>query len=203
MQTSLITIPGYKVNEYQLVINPHEELRNKIKAVKKEFFETYKSAAAFWAKPHLCLVNFQQYDMAEERIIHRLKTVAMGYPPFKVELKNFGSYPTHSIFINVTTREPIQNLVRKIRPFQQLLKLNNDNKPHFLEAPHLAIARKLQPWQYEKGWLEYSQKHFAGRFIADSMLLLKRRLGDKPYQILERFEFMNLPVDTEQGKLFM
>jgi hypothetical protein len=67
----------------------------------------------------------------------------------------------------------------------------------------LTIARKLQPWQYEKGWLEYSNKNFTGRFIADGMLLLKRPLDEKKYQVVQRFEFQNLPVTTKQGELFM
>ncbi len=202
MKPSALSLPGYKVNEYLLVLNPHEELRNKIKEIKQAFNDAYKAPNALWGKPHITLVNFLQYAMLEERIINRLKTVAMGYHPFKVELKDFGSFPAHSIYINVTTKEPVRNLVKEMRPFQQLLKLNNDNKPHFIDEPYLTIARKLLPWQYEKGWLEYSRKHFTGRFIADSMLLLRRRVGEKPYQILQRFEFMNLPVSTRQGELF-
>jgi hypothetical protein len=61
---------------------------------------------------------------------------------------------------------------------------------------------KLQPWQYEKGWLEYSNRHFTGRFIADGMLLLRRPIGEMKYQIVQRFEFQNLPVTTKQGELF-
>jgi 2'-5' RNA ligase len=203
MKPSALTLPGYKVNEYLLVLNPHEDLRNKIKAVKKEFHDTYKAPNALWGKPHITLVNFLQYAMMEERIISRLKTVAMGNHPFKVELKDFGSFPSHTIYINVTTKEPVRELVKEMRPFQQLMKLNKDNKPHFIDEPHLTVARKLLPWQYEKGWLEYSQKHFTGRFIADSMLLLRRQAGvDNPYQILHRLEFMNLPVSTKQGELF-
>ena len=83
------------------------------------------------------------------------------------------------------------------------MTLNKDNKPHFIDDPHITIARKLLPWQYEKGWLDYSHRHFTGRFIADAMLLLKRRVGNKAYQIVQRFEFMNLPVTTKQGDLFM
>ena len=195
-------LPGYRVKEYLLVLNPHEELRNKIMQVKKEFNDNYKAPTAIWGKPPITLVNFLQYEMMEERIVNRLKTVAMGYHAFKVELKDFGSFPSHTIFINVTTREPVRELVRQVKPFQQLLKLNNDNKPHFIDEPHLTIARKLVPWQYEKGWLEYSQRHFTGRFIADSMLLLGRCVGDKPYQIIQRLEFLNLPVSTRQGELF-
>ena len=46
--------------------------------------------------------------MMEERIINRFKTVAMGFYPFKVELKDFGSFPSHTIYINVTTKEPVR-----------------------------------------------------------------------------------------------
>jgi 2'-5' RNA ligase len=197
------TIPGYRMNEYLVVLNPHEELRNKIIQVKKEFYDTYKAPTALGVKPHLGLVRFTQYEMMEERIMNRLKIVAMGYHPFKVELKDFGSFPSHTIYINVTTKVPVQNLVREIRQSQRLMKVDNDHKPHFIDEPYFTIARKLLPWQYEKSWLEYSQRHFTGRFIADSMLLLKRRVGEKAYQIARRFDFMNLPVSIKQGELFV
>jgi 2'-5' RNA ligase len=204
MQLSGITMPGYRVYEYLLVLNPHEELCNRIMQVKKEFYDSYKAPTATGGKPHVTLVNFLQYEMMEERLINRLKTIAMGYYPLKVELKDYGSFPSHTIYINVTSKMPIQNLVKEIRSqAQRLMKLNDDNKPHFIMEPHIPIARKLQPWQYEKGWLEYSNKHFAGRFIADGMLLLKRPVGEMKYQVVERFEFQNLPVATKQGELFI
>lgn len=203
MKTITDTIPGYRVYEYLLVLNPHEELRNRIMQVKKDFYDTYKASTAMGGKPHVSLVTFTQYGMMEERIIHRLRTIAMGFPPFKVELKDFGSFPSHTIYINITSKVPVQNLIKQIRTeSQRLMKLNDDNKPHFIMEPHLTIARKLQPWQYEKGWLEYSHKHFTGRFIADSMVLLKRPEGELKYQVVQRFDFQNLPVMTKQGELF-
>jgi 2'-5' RNA ligase len=198
------TIPGYRVYDYLLVLKPHEELRNRVMQVKREFFDTYKAQSALWGKPHVALVNFVQYEMMEERIINRLKTIAMGCRPIKVELKDFGSFPSHTIYINVLSKVPVQNLVKSIRSeAQRLMKLNDDNKPHFIMEPHITIAGKLLPWQYEKGWLEYSNKHFTGRFIADAMLLLKRAEGEKAWQIAQRFELMNLPVVTKQGELFI
>src|SRR3984885_1969383 len=189
-------------NEYLLILNPHEELRNKIQQVKKEFYDAYQAPTALGGKPHVTIVRFTQLALMEERIVSRLRTIAMGYCPFKVELKDFGSFPSHSIFINVTSKLPIRGLVKEVRDIQRLMKLDKDNKPHFIDEPNLTIARKLLPWQYEKGWLEYSHKKFTGRFIADSMLLLRRQVGEMPYKILERFEFMNLPVNTTQGELF-
>lgn len=93
-------------------------------------------------------------------------------------------------------------MVKALRDAQNLMKINNDNKPHFITEPHLTIARKLQPWQYEKGWLEYEHKNFTGSFIANNLMLLKRRVGDKKYQIAQRFILENLPVVTTQGMLF-
>jgi 2'-5' RNA ligase len=203
METIINTIPGYRVYEYLLVLSPHEELWNRIMKVKESFADEYKSDHARWGKPHITLVNFLQYEMMEERIVNRLRTIAMGYPPFKVELKDFGSFPSHTIYINVTSKLPIQNLIKKIRTDgQRLMKLNDDNKPHFIMEPHLTIARKLKPWQYEKGWLEYSNKHFTSRFIANGMTLLKRPEGEMKYHIAQKFEFQNLPVTTKQGELF-
>jgi 2'-5' RNA ligase len=197
------TIPGYRVYEYLLVLNPHEELRNKVTAIKAEFYNTYQAETAKWGKPHLTLVNFLQYGLMEDRIVNRLKMIAMGYHPVKIELKDYGSFPSHTIYINVTSKVPVQNLVKQIRTeAQRLMKLNEDNKPHFIMEPHMTIARRLLPWQYEKGWLEYSHKHFTGKFIADSMLLLKRPVFELKYEIVQRFEFQNLPVNTTQGELF-
>lgn len=203
MQLTGITLPGYRVYEYLLVLNPHEELRNRIMQVKHEFNEEYKVAIRASGLPHVSLVNFVQYEMMEERLLNRLRMIAMGYPPFKVELKDFGSFPSHSIYINISSKLPVQGLVKTLRSeAQRLMKLNDENRPHFIMEPHLTVARKLQPWQYEKGWLAYSNKHFTGRFIADGMTLLKRPAGEKKYQVVRKFQFQNLPVATRQGELF-
>lgn len=197
------TLPGYKIYEYMLVLNPHEALREKIMHIKQEFADKYDNKHALYSKPFVSLVSFIQYEMMEERIINHLKTIAMGFHPIKIELKDYGSFPSHTIYINITSKVPIQGLVKTIRTeTQKLMKLNDDNKPHFILEPHLTISRKLLPWQYEKGWLEYSHRHFTGRFIADAMLLLKRPVGEFKYEIARRFEFENLPVTTKQGELF-
>jgi 2'-5' RNA ligase len=197
------TTPGYKIYEYLLVLNPHDALRDKIMQVKQHFFDTYQNPSAVYGKSHITLANFVQYQLMEERLINRLQAVAMGFPPIKIELRDYRSFPSHTIYINIASKLPIQCLVKNIRTEgQRLMKLNDDNKPHFIMEPHVIIARKLQPWQYEKGWLEFSNLHFTGRFIADAMLLLRRPVGEIKYQILQRFEFQNLPVSTVQGNLF-
>jgi 2'-5' RNA ligase len=204
MKTIVNTIPGYRIYEYALVITPHEELVNRIIKAREQFAEEFKTDYARWSRPHITLVSFSQYEMMEERILNRINMVAMAQPPFKCELKDFGSFPSHTIYINVTSKLPVQQLVKHLRTeTQRLMKLNDEHKPHFILEPYITIARKLKPWQYEKGWLEMSHKHFTARFIAEGMTLLKRPAGEIKYQVSQKFSFQNLPVTTKQGQLFL
>lgn len=201
MNTNVMNMPGYRYFEYQLVLLPHQDLRNKIVQVKKNFHRAYNIPAALGGKPHILLAKFTVWEMMEEKILNRLKLTAMGMPPFKVHLKDYGSFPSHTIFINVTTKLPVQHLVKEIRTAKRLMK-SPDYEPFFITDPHITIARKLTPDRYQQGWQYYAHKSFTGSFIADGMLLLKRREGEKAYQIVQRLDFLNLPITTTQGDLF-
>jgi 2'-5' RNA ligase len=201
MQTFHEFMPGYRLNEYLLVISPNEDLHNRILYIKMHFKERYKSPLA-GAKPHVSLVKFVTWNMMEDKIVNRFEHISMGICPFKIELKDFGSYPSHTIYINVATKLPVQNLVKELRSVQRMMKAHPDYDPHFISDPHLTIARKLKPWQFEKGWLEYSNLHFSAKIVADSMLLLRRPLGERAYQVVKAFDFLNMPVATKQGDLF-
>jgi 2'-5' RNA ligase len=202
MKTIHSTMPGYKLIDYLLVIPPNDDLRNRIINIRKQFNEKYQPSMPLTGKPHLALVHFVTWSMMEEKLINRLHHIGMGVTPFKIEIKDFGSFPTHTIYLNVATKIPVQNLVKEIRTAQKLMKADPEHEPHFIAEPFVPIARKLLPWQYEKGWLEYSHMHFSAKIIADGMLLLKRPLGEKSYQVVQRFDFMNMPVTTRQGELF-
>ncbi len=203
MNQTGIVMPGYRVFEYLLVLNPHQELSRKIGEIRKDFNMEYKIAGVPGSRANLALLKFEQLEMTESRIVQKLHTIAMGYPPFKVEIKDFASFPSHTIYLNVVSKIPIQNLVKTIRTeAQRLLKYDPEKTPHFMLEPHFTIGMKLKPWQYEKAWLAYSNKHFTSRFIADEMILLKRMVGERSWVVANRFRFENLPVTTKQGELF-
>lgn len=200
---ALIQIPGYKYNEYLLILTPHEELRNKINFIKNGFAEKYRSEYAKFGQAHIALVNFIQAEVVEERVLKRFSSIARGFRPIKIELKDFGSLPSHSIYIKVDSQLQIKNLVKELKTAQQIITINKDNKAHFIDAPNITIARKLLPWQYEKAWQEYSHLEFSGRFMADEMSLLKRRVGETKYHPIKYFKFSDIPVKVEQAALFI
>jgi 2'-5' RNA ligase len=203
MPTNNIQLPGYRQNEYLLILQPHEELRNKIVKIKEGFAKQYNDPLALKLKPHMALASFTAFSMMEEKIVQRLLAISMGIIPFKVELKDYAGFPSHTIYIKTATRTPLQHLIKEIKTAQRLLKTSSTTKPHFMEDPHIALSRKLKPWQYEQGWQEFSHRQFTGRFIADAMLLLKRPAGEKyAWQIVRRLEFLNQAVSIRQASLF-
>lgn len=67
-------------------------------------------------------------------------------------------------------------LIKEIRICRgnRLMKLNDDNKPHSTCAePHLTGGAETKPGNMKRPGWNYSNSHFTGRFIADTMTLLK------------------------------
>src|SRR3954468_8110374 len=136
MNENAVSVPGYRVWEYLLVLQPHEELSNRIRKIKEDFFEKYQAPSASLGRPQITLLKFAQFQMMEERIINRLKMIAMAMPAFKVELKDFGSFPSHTIYVNVDTKVAIQMLVKSLKPAQSLLR-TKEQKPHFMDEAYI------------------------------------------------------------------
>lgn len=198
---SLIKMPGYRTAEYILILSPHASLQEKIMRIKKDILEKYDNGFLVNRKPVIRLARFFSYQMMEEKLINHFKIAGMAMPPFKVTLKDFGSFPQHSLFVNVDSRVPLQMLMKDIKSAKRLMR-SPGQAPSFTNEFNIPLAIKLTPLQYEKMWEEYRRRQFTGHFIADAMLLLKRREGEKNYQIAARFEFQNLPVSVRQGELF-
>ncbi len=191
------------VNDYLLVLQPHEDLYNKIMTIKKSFANKYDCPTALYSKPHITLIRFMQYEMVEKKILPQLQNIIATAAPFSVAINGFKSFPTHTIYADVETKNSIVDLVKTLKPIQALLKFDTEHKPHFITEPHLTIARKLQPWQYEKGLLEYSNTPFTASFMASQILLLKRNVEAKGYTVVATFSLLNKqPAVTTQTSLF-
>lgn len=190
------------INEYLLVIQPNEDLTDKIMEIKKTFSETYQCEQAMYLKPQITLVKFSQYELAERRFVNRIRNIAMANQSFSIVLDDFGSLPSHTIYLKVQTTNQIMELIKELKQVQAYIKPNAQTKPHFITEPMVSIAHKLLPWQYEKGWLQCSNTHFNASFMANELLLLKRNADSKGYRVEERFPLLNQVKKLEQASLF-
>jgi len=201
MKTTFMQMPGHKSYEYLLVLNPHEELRNKIEKSRSELVTHYHITQPPPGRPNVSLVKFTATQMMEEKIINRLQLITMEEKPFVVELQDFGSYPMHAIYIHLANQPRVLQLIKNLKQARLLMKAAGED-PHFLLDPHIALAGRLPKEKYLEAMKEYLHKKFTGRFMADHCLLLKRAKYEKKYQVIRRFDFECIPVSTAQGVLF-
>lgn len=200
MDSEILT--AYAIAEYLLVLEPHESLADEIRQIKKMMQKNYGCLVSLNEKPHITLVKFQQYEMMEQRIKRKLKGMVNAEPPFLIELDGFGGLPTHSVFIRVSTQKGILALQQKIKSFQQLLKADKERKPHFISEPHMALASHLSNEQFEQCFTPLSHTHFSGRFMADQLVLLIKREGEKRFTELMRSPMKNISSTFSQPELF-
>lgn len=194
------SIPPFPQAEYLLVLSPDEHLQERIGRIRQTLVE--KTGIRLpGTKAHITLARWQAWDMMEERLLQHLHVLAMEQYPFQVQLEDFRGFPSHTLYIQVPTREPVLRLVAGIRRHKRLMR-SADNNPYFISEPHLSLARGLTPGQYEQVMQAFGERHFHASFVADAMLLLKRRAGGQAYQILARFAFEHLAVTARQASLF-
>lgn len=191
------------IAEYLLIVQPMPNAYEAITEVKKVFAKKFDCAQALYSKPHITLINFVQLEMQEHKCIKILQQHIVESNSFLIKLNGFGSFPTHTIYAQVETKNNLIELVKSLKPVQQILKLDKEHKPHFITEPHVTIARKLQPWQYEKAWIEYSGAHFTTSFMVNKLLLLKRKIEQKHYTVAATFELLGKKkIVAEQVSLF-
>jgi hypothetical protein len=205
--------PLYPSSEYMLVLSPDEHLQERMGKIRQAIAEkitgrtgekmTARQAAG---KSNILLARWQSLDMHEERLLRFLQVLCMEQYPFRVNLENFGGLPSHTMYIPVTSREPILRLVAGIRRHKRLMRIPDiypgGKDPYFISEPVMTLFKGLTPLQYEQGMSVLASRHFHASFTADAMLFLKRKAGGQAYQILKRFSFEHLAVTARQGALF-
>ena len=190
------------INEYLLVIQPNEDVCEKIMTLKQHFSTNYQCPQALHLKPQISLLKFSHYELSESRFVSRFRNIAMVNAPFKITLNDFGNYPSHTIYANIQTTNQLTELSKELKQVQAFIKPDKQHKPHFISEPIIIIAHKLLPWQYERGWLELSNTHFNASFTVNELLLLKRKEGNNGYKMLERLPLLNNIKRLEQASMF-
>ena len=113
--------------EYLLVLQPHKVLWDEIKSIKEKFAADYNCEQAKKGLPHITLAVFKQFPATENRIVQSLRNNARMLSPFKIEMKNFGSFPSHTIYINIVSKVPIMNVVKTLRQnAQKFMKIDKE-----------------------------------------------------------------------------
>lgn len=199
--SNTLVMPGYRISEYRLIIPLSEALQQTVTGIRKDLHERYRIPVPFELKPSLTILHFHAYEGMEAKLLDRMQQVATRNSAFKVELQNFAAYPSHTIYIHVPTRSPFNELCKELKVVKSLTKVP-DHDPHFINEPHLLIAQKLKPFQFTRMWMDCEHTQFTGRFIANSMMLMRRSAAGTHWEEVRRFDFATLAQCVKQGTLF-
>ncbi|MFC4870636.1 2'-5' RNA ligase family protein [Negadavirga shengliensis] len=195
METHTPTPDGKVPFEYLLIISPDQDVFEKLVNIKQHFKEAYQCRFAAHLKPHITLVRFFQLEEREPLIKEKFQNLSNGVSPIQIELDGFGQFPTHTVFADVKTQEPIKNIVDGIKSqFQELLRLGKKFTPHFSTKPHMTIARRMTEEQFRRAWEDWQDQPLHAAFLADEMVLLKKQWTQEgrpigPYTIAGTFPF--------------
>jgi 2'-5' RNA ligase len=108
-------LPGYDVYEYFLILSLPPTLQNEVLTLREDFHKSFDTHHKIKGRPSLALALFLQYETMEEKVSRMLQHVASFFPPLEITLKDFGSFPTHSIYIAVDENSAVHSLVKNIR----------------------------------------------------------------------------------------
>lgn len=178
------------IAQYIVVVQPPTHAYKCILDIKQQFAKTYNCPQAIKARPHILLLKFNQLAMQEVGMVQKLQKQIAKAKPFSIQLNGYGSQPTHSIYMQVQTKNKLQELTNSLKPLQSFLQLSKEHKPFFITEPYLTVAKKLLPWQYSNAWLEYSQQHFTCSFMVSELLLLKLNIKQQHFSIAATMQLL-------------
>lgn len=174
---------------YVIVLIPHLDLKNKIKALKVEIQSLTGSKKALNSPAHITLQRpFRKESEIEDKLMKALKLFATKQKPFQVNLSNFDCFEPRVIFVNIQKSYELKKLHSDLN-FVLLDHLNFKQKEiNTTIHPHITIASGdlSQSWFY-KIWPAYKDRKFMDSFNVQSIFLLKH--NGKLWNVHQEFLF--------------
>ncbi|MDN3588164.1 2'-5' RNA ligase family protein [Pedobacter aquatilis] len=185
-------------NLFLVCIVPPISIVEDIDVIRNEISEKYQLFQSLKRPAHITLYNPVKISSLEKekQFFSTLENAAFS-TPFSQVIKNFNSFPQHTIYIDVEQNESLVKLQSQIK--RELKPLNLlDEKNNFKFTPHLTIAFKdVKPHQYAAIMDEYQNKNFKRTFDVNHFSVYKHI--DKRWQPFKEIPFKN--PNTKPGLL--
>ncbi len=181
-----------KTNLYFIAIIPPNDLINHIEIGKLALANKYNCKEALKLMPYLSLqIPFRQLPFREEVVISKLRRFAHKQHPIMVKINGYGSFPEHSVFLNVKNSGPIKLLQQNLTTYLKTeLNFSDQMVGYNAYKPHITMATKDIRTKFRKIWNDYKSKKFDANFQANSMYLLKHNYVN--WEIIEELQFKGI-----------
>lgn len=168
--------PAKGIYQYLLIASPDQAVNDQVMAEKQFFSSRFRAPIAAKTKPHITVASYMSIEGLEDTMIRCIHRITSMQKSFEVVLDRFGSFGTHTIFLDIQDKQPFSVLVQELKAVDQLLQQFGCPRMKFVNSnsAHLTIARKLQADIYAAAMQEYTGKKFTASFEVKELVLLKR-----------------------------
>ncbi|HTQ63639.1 MAG TPA: 2'-5' RNA ligase family protein [Puia sp.] len=163
---------------YFIAVLATPEVASAVISIKQEFADRFESSYALKPPPHITLQSpFWMHHKNEENLKQALTVFFSRMPPFKVQCRNFGSFPSGKnpvIFIQPLENKILDTIHKNLMLFLRELGFSEERTPLKFH-PHMTVAyRDLTLDNFQKAWPEFEQRHFEADFNVDKIYLLRQ-----------------------------
>ncbi|HSC55132.1 MAG TPA: hypothetical protein VLC98_15980 [Phnomibacter sp.] len=202
MQQPMTSATALPVYDYQLVIRPPEHVRKRLDTTRNKIVQSLLPPSNWKpGKNQVPVASFSQYAKNEKKLTDLLHSIASGVPPFLFHVQHYGTALQHTIYFHMVPNHGFNQLLQQLHQEKMSMKVVNQ-EPRFASFPKINVAFKLQPNEMAQAWQHVKHKRISLRFVADNVLLLRKRPDETKWQILASLPFQNMPVPINQGLLF-
>jgi len=173
--------------EYALAVRLSEEVSGLYKKEKKYFTNRFGPAPA--GPEGIVLARFEAKGFMEETLIRWIQNSCNLQGPLSIQLNNFSSIPPHSICIRLQDTRPLLQFAQRLKMLDAFMEASNCPPLQMERRPCLTLAGSLSPAVYEKAVPAYARRCYRQSFVADKLLLLKKKSWDEEWSLVNTFPF--------------
>jgi 2'-5' RNA ligase len=178
------------VFEYVLVIQPSGAVVEKLREEQLFFQQVYDKQGTVRFNPQIKVAGFRARESMEATIIRWMQNICSLQKSFPITFNNYSGFPTGSIHLRIMEHEPFHQLTKELTVVDDFIKSSGFPQMRMVSKPHMTIASKLDQRIYEKAMVDFSQKCFFESFIANELVLVKRKNAFEKGKVVNVFGLM-------------
>lgn len=173
--------------EYALAVPLSEEVAGDFKKEKKYF--SYQFGSSHPTPGSIVLARFEAKGFMEEILMRWIQNTCRLQEALTLKLNNFSSIPPHTICIRVQDPAPLVQFSQKLRMLDAFMEASNCPPLQLEKRPSLALVSGLSIPVYEKAVPAYARRCYQQAFVADKLVLLKKRSWEEGWSLVNTFTF--------------
>ena len=180
------------MNMYYIAIVLPKDLDEQIIKYKYYMLEKFEAKVGLKSPAHITIVPpFWLHPEREDGLRSDLDSLAAQIPPFPLATKDFAAFKPRTIYIDVASSEPLNEVKKKAdRFFSERLQygIKVENRPF---SPHITIAtRDLHKAAFAEAWPYFKDKEFRKEWTVEGLSLLRH--NKKNWDVIQTSQFAEL-----------